>query len=97
MSAKEDASKYLREVAPEQCFWINNGQILKNLDELGNALEQIGDESYSYHANKEKNDFSRWVNDIIGDKKLSNDLLSSKSRKSAVKKIRSRLNSLRKK
>ena len=97
MPSKEDASKYLREASPEQCFWINNGQILKNLDELGNALGQMGDESYSYHANKEKNDFSRWVNDVIGDQKLANDLLSSKNRESAVKKVRSRLNSLKKK
>ena len=97
MPSKEDAAKYLREVSSDQCFWINNGQILKNLDELGNALGQMGDESYCYHANKEKNDFSRWVNDVIGDQKLANDLLSSKNREFAVKKVRSRLNSLKKK
>ena len=97
MPAKEDASRYLCDAAPEQCFWVNNGTILKNLDELENALEQMGNDAYSYHANREKNDFSRWVHDVIGDQKLANDLLSSKNKESAVKKVRNRLNSLKKK
>lgn len=57
----------------------------------------MSDESYSHHVNMEKNDFSRWINDIIGDQQLANDLLSSKNKESAVKKIKNRLNSLRKK
>lgn len=97
MSTKEKASAYLRDVPPEQCFWVNNGPVLRNMEELANALPQMSDENYSYHINKEKNDFSRWVNDVIGDKKLANDLLSSRNRESASRKIRSRLNSLKKK
>ena len=56
----------------------------------------MSNETYSYHANKEKNDFSKWINDVIGDKKLANELLSSKNKESALNKIRSRLNSLKK-
>ena len=94
---KEEAGRYLCDAAPEQCFWVNNGPILKNLDELAIALAEMSDEIYSYHANREKNDFSKWINDIIGDKNLANDLLSSKGKGSALKKIRNRLNSLKKK
>lgn len=97
MTSKEEARNYLRNIQPEQCFWVNNGPILKNLEELANALPQIGDEAYSHHVSSEKNDFSRWINDVVGDKKLANDLLSSKSKKYASKKIRNRLNSLKKK
>lgn len=97
MSTKEEAKKYLCDVAPEQCFWVNNGPILKNLDELANALPAISDETFNHHVNREKNDFSNWVNDIVGDKKLANDLLSSRSKESALKKIKDRLNSLKKK
>ena len=97
MAAKEDIMKYLCDVPVEQCFWVNNGSALKNLDELGNSLAQMSDETYSHHVNNEKNDFSRWINDVIGDQQLSNNLLSSKNKESAAKKIVNRLNSLKKK
>ena len=96
MLTKDESKRYLSDAAPEQCFWVNNGPILKNMEELANVLPQIGDETFRHHVNSDKNDFSSWVNDIIGDKKLANDLLSSKSKDSALKKIRSRLNSLKK-
>ncbi len=97
MATSEEAGKFLGDASPEQCFWVNNGQILKNLEELANALQSMSDETYRYHANKEKNDFSKWLSEIIGDKKLANDLLSSKSRGSALKKVRGRLESLKRK
>ena len=97
MTTKDEARKYLSDVASEQCFWINNGPILKNLEELANALPEISDDTFQHHVNNEKNDFSNWVRDVIGDENLANDLLSSKSRYSALNKIRNRLNSLKKK
>ena len=97
MVTKDDAGKYLSDALPEQCFWVNNGPILKNMEELANALPELNDEAFHHHVNNEKNDFSSWVKDVIGDQKLANDLLSSKSKDSALKKIRNRLNSLKKK
>lgn len=97
MVTKDEARKYLCDVAPEQCFWINNGPILKNIEELANALPSMNDESFKHHVNNEKNDFSLWINDVIGDKKLANELLSSRNKDSALKKLRNRVNSLKKK
>ena len=97
MVTKEYATNYLRDVAPEQCFWVNNGPILKNLGELANALPEMNDETFHHHVNAEKNDFSNWVKNVIGDEKLANDLLSSKSKESVLKKINNRMNSLKKK
>jgi len=97
MVSKNEARRYLCDAAPEQCFWVNNGPVLKNLEELANALPDMNDETFNHHVNSEKNDFSSWIKDIIGDNKLANDLLSSKSKESVVKKLRSRLNSLKKK
>lgn len=96
MVTKDEARMYLCDAAPEQCFWVNNGPVLKNLEELANALPEISDDTYKHHVNEEKNDFSRWVNDVIGDQKLANDLLSSRNKDSALKKVRNRLNSLKK-
>ena len=97
MATKDEAAKYLGDVAPEQSFWVNNGPVLRNLEELSSALPQMSDETFHHHVNNDKNDFSNWINDVVGDKKLANDLLSSKTKDSAVKKIRNRLNSLKKK
>ncbi|MBI2657669.1 hypothetical protein HYX08_03165 [Candidatus Woesearchaeota archaeon] len=96
MVTKDEAKRYLCDVSPEQCFWVNNGPILKNLDELASALPEMGDDTFHHHVNKEKNDFSSWVRNILGDVKLANDLLSSKNKESIAKKIRNRLNSLKK-
>lgn len=57
----------------------------------------MSDEIFHHHVNNEKNDFSSWIRDVIGDQKLANDLLSSRNKESAVKKLRARLNSLKKK
>ena len=97
MVSKEEARRYLCDVAPEQCFWVNNGPILKNLEELTNFLPEMSDEAFKRHVNSEKNDFSNWIKDVIGDQKLANDLLSSRNKESALKKVRIRLNSLKKK
>lgn len=94
---KEEAARYLSDVPMENSFWVNNGPILKNLDELAEFLPKANDETYSHHANQGKNDFSKWISDIIGDKKLANELLSSKSKESAAKKLKARLAMLRKK
>lgn len=97
MVTKEEAARYLCNADPEHCFWVNNGPILKNIEELTSALEAMNNDIYAYHVNKDKNDFSKWIGEVIGDSKLANDLLSSKNKSSAVNKIRARLNSLKKK
>ena len=60
-------------------------------------LPELSDDIFHHHVNSDKNDFSNWIKDVIGDQKLANDLLSSKSKDSALKKIRNRLNSLKNK
>ena len=97
MITKDEARRYLSDAHPDQCFWVNNGQILKNLEELANALPEINEDTYKHHVNEEKNDFSKWINAVIGDQKLANDLLSSRNKDSTLKKVRNRLNSLKKK
>ena len=96
MVTKDEAKKYLSDAAPEQCFWVNNGPILKNLDELANAMPDLSNDTFYHHVNSDKNDFSNWIRDVIGDQALANDLLSSKDKYSALRKIRNRMNSLRK-
>ena len=92
---KEEARKFLADASPECCFWVNNGPVVKNLEELDNALTNISNETFMHHVNKEKNDFSSWVNDVLGDKRLADDLMKSKSKQSVINKVKQRLQVLK--
>lgn len=71
---KDFALKILGDVNPSNYFYLCNGAILRNLDELFNALQNIDDNVYKYHANNEKNDFSNWIKEVIGDSELADNL-----------------------
>lgn len=83
--------KYLRNVSPENSLWIINGDIVKSIRELLKELKIMNDEAFRYHVNKERSDFSRWVKEIIGDRKLASDLKKSKTRDKATKAITNRI------
>ena len=63
----DDAYRILADVMPEQCFWVNNGPIVRNLNEMANALVDMKDEIFRHHVNEEKNDFGNWVRDALKD------------------------------
>jgi len=85
----------LRDVAPDKVFWCHDGRVLKNLSELAAALPEMSDETYHYHVTKEKNDFSNWVWDVIGDATLAVELQRAISRNTAAKAVKIRLAQLR--
>jgi hypothetical protein len=91
---KEDAERRLSDVPEEHAFRCCDGRKLRNLAELREALESMTDETFAYHSNGEKHDFSNWVNDIIGDDKLARDLAKSPDRIKASKKVSERLSFL---
>jgi len=83
--------KYLRNVSPENSLWIINGDIIKSIRELLKELKIMNDEAFRYHVNKEKNDFAKWVREVIGDRQLAAGLKKAKTRDRAVKAINSRI------
>lgn len=93
---KELAQKFLSDVPEHHHFWVNNGPVLKNLKELTLAFKDMEDGTFVYHANKEKNDFSNWVSQIVGDEKLAKDIFKSRNKVFAFKKLKSRLDLLKK-
>jgi len=85
------AEKRLGNASHDKQFWCHDGRYLKNLRELEAALEQMTEETFRYHVNETKNDFSAWVRDVIGDEKLSSDLRKSTSRTQAAKCVADRI------
>ncbi len=81
---KEDAQRVLKHVPDEKRFYCHDGKILNNLYELKAALDTIGAETYSHHVNEHKNDFARWVKEVLGDDKLAKDLAKALDQKGAA-------------
>jgi hypothetical protein len=88
---RQDAERLLANVPEEYVFWCCDGQVLKNMKELGEALTSMADETFAYHSNEEKKDFSNWVRDIIRDEKLARDLQKSLNRTQAAKRVAERV------
>ena len=68
------AEARLVDVPEEKRFWCQDGRYLKNLEELKSALEEMTEETFRFHSNDIKTDFSNWVKDVIGEDKLARDL-----------------------
>jgi hypothetical protein len=94
VSLHEQAKKSLAAVPEEYVFWCRDGQILRTMKDLAEALETMSDETFSHHVNAEKNDFANWVRDILKDEKLARDLARSNNRGAAAKAVRARETSL---
>ena len=90
-SAMTDTKTYLADVPQEYAFWCCDGQILKNLRELRDALAVMNDGTFTYHANGAKNDFYNWVKDIVRDDTLAAELLMAGSPMTAVRVVTDRI------
>jgi len=89
--SKEEASRRLGDVPDDKRFWCQDGKVVKNIKELGKALNDTSDDIFHYHAGEGRNDFSNWVRDVVGDNKLANDLSKAKSRIQAGKAVAQRI------
>ena len=83
--AKRKTKKKLVDAPDEMAFWVHDGPVLKNLKELLKAARKMNKEIYSHHVNKQKNDFSKWIKDVLGHKSLANALEKVKTKKEFIK------------
>ena len=86
--------KGLKEAPADKYFYVHNGMTIKNLDELAVALNLMDRETFEYHVNNDKNDFSNWVDAIINEKTLAKELLDIKSKNASAERIRKYMNKL---
>jgi hypothetical protein len=94
VNAKAKAGKILAKAPETKVFWCNDGQIFRDLDELAEGLNRMSDETFTYHCNDSKNDFSIWVLEVIGDDELAGNLRASRNRQQAHKRVKQRYSDL---
>lgn len=88
---KQRPEPQLVNATEENVFWCNDGQIFKNVKELCDGLSHMSDETFAYHSNTEKRDFSNWLRDVIKDDKLAIALSTAVTRQEAVRIVSNRI------
>jgi len=88
---KKPVEKLLSKVPVENVFWCHDGNAFSDLNELVQGLKTMSDETFAYHSNMEKHDFSSWVREVIGDEQLADDLAKASNRLEAASYIMARI------
>ena|SRR3989338_1575467 len=72
--------KLLKDAKPEFYFKLIDGSKIKNLLELADALHSMSDDSFYYHVNEQRNDFSSWIRDVFKENDLADNIAKLNSR-----------------
>jgi hypothetical protein len=94
--AKAKEKKYLEKVPEAMVFWCHDGQVFHDIDDLMVGFDMMTDETFLYHSNEDKNDFSCWIVDVIGDGELGKEIKKAKTRKQAKEVTKMRYSDLTK-
>lgn len=89
-----EAIEILDDVPQENRFWCCNGQVLNNLYELEISLAGMSDQVFNHHVTDERNDFSSWVKDVVGDNELARRLNKAGTRAKAAEIVTSRIDQI---
>jgi len=66
------------------------------LSELVRELKIMSNHTFIYHVNRKKNDFAKWIQEVIEDKTLARDIKKAYSKTQLLKKVQSRVKMMRK-
>ena len=72
--------KVLKHVFHEHKFNLADGSSLFNLYELAAALKDMNESVFSHHVNESKNDFAKWIKDVMHEHDLADQLGCIKSK-----------------
>jgi hypothetical protein len=92
----EQAKRFLANTWPNKSFWVNNGPVMKNLSEFAAAAKKFTPTQFSHHVNKDKNDFAKWVSEVIGDLALAKKLNPLKTKEALAAAVAARVKELQK-
>ena len=88
---KRITKSMLNDVPDEHAFWCCDGVIIKNLEGLYNALKNMSRETFHHHVAGNKNDFSEWIKNVVGDVTLARQLQKVATRASMEAKVLQRI------
>ncbi len=88
-----DKERILADVLTNETFWFCNAHIARNIYELVNYIEELDDFGWKYHVNQDrnKNDFAKWIEEVLGDKPLADILKKTYDKEKYLETIRTRI------
>ena len=87
----EQAAEFLADVPEEYIFWSHDGRSFRSMKDLAEGLVTMSDDTFVYHLNSERNDFAKWVKEVIKDDKLANNLGMAINKEQAIEYVAGRL------
>ena len=75
--------KLMTTVNEQHHFHVADGMKLENLMQLMEYLEKMNIETYKFHANESKNDFSSWIKDVFEEPELAENLKTASTKENA--------------
>jgi hypothetical protein len=91
-----ERKRIMSEVIPEKAFWINNGPVVHSLKELASVIQTLTPQQFAHHVTKERNDFAKWIQDVIGDRHLAKRVKSLKNKDAVAGVVTEHIESLSK-
>ncbi|MGV8168576.1 MAG: hypothetical protein ACP5N3_00805 [Candidatus Nanoarchaeia archaeon] len=81
VSAPKKTNQGILADAPQEHYFILcNGQPVKNVRALADALETLEDDVFNHHVTFDRNDFATWIKDIFKDAELADELAGVKDK-----------------
>ena len=93
--SKKGKSRH-KELHPHHYFYMVNGAVVRDIDELVGHLRDVDYNTFFHHVNENKNDFASWIRDCIGDVKLADTVSGHKTKEDIVNAVSSRIAELEK-
>ena len=92
---KEEVQLVLSEAPAERKFFCADGKVFSSIEQLQHALYNMSPNTFRYHVNQQKNDFSNWIKYVFRDELLAQDIQKQKSKEAIAKRIKTRLQELK--
>ena len=69
-------------------FYFHNGQTADTILALIKVLENLDEDTFKYHCNKDKNDFFDWISTGLNDAKAAAAIKTAEARKTMLTKLK---------
>ncbi len=90
-----DLEQHSSKIEPELALWLNDGRIVKSIEELTKALKTMTGRIFNQH--QENNELRDWVRDITGNAPLAAEIGAAKTKKDAIKALEKNIRESKKK
>ncbi len=76
-------------------FWLSSGKEINNLTELYRELVDMEKDVFQHHVTQHKNDFAKWVHDVLADTVLARRLSAARTKLEHTEIVKDRIDELK--